>query len=453
MDAPVAVEEASAEPKAPTLSTARIFAFYRPLALSWLLMAVESPISVGIIARRPDPELHTAAFLIMMSLSLWIESPVIDLLATATTLGRDHASYRVLRRFVGYTMAFVTLVHGAIVYTPLYPIVTEKLLSTPPDVAAAARPGLMILLFWSACIGWRRYLQGIMIRFGATKFVGRGTMVRLVTLTTVGLTLHFTTKLDGIVLTACSLACSVFSEALYATWASRRVIQTMPETEPGSPPLGIRRLMAFHWPLSATTMLVLISNPIVSQALAQSPNPKSAMASWQVAAATVWLLRTAAYALPEVVIALYQPGEIEARLRRFCVMMGMVTSGTLFAVHAVGLDDWVFRRLLDVEASLIPHARLAFLLCGLLPMIGALQSYVRGMLTAHHLTTSRLWAIAVGLFTLLATLRLGVGMQWTGVVTAAAAMTTSLLAELAVLAYAWRQGRAKLNRDVEAIPA
>lgn len=424
----------------PVLSQARILQFFRPLAFSWLLMAIESPVSVAIIARRPAPEIHTAAFLLMMSLALWIESPVIDLLATSTTLVRDHESYIALRKFVVGVIAFVTAVHFLIVFTPLYPLVTQKILSIPDDVADTARPGLKIMLFWSACIGWRRYLQGLMIRFSRTKSVGHGTIVRLVTLTVTGVVLHVATELDAITLTAIALSLAVFAEAAFAHGACRPILRTL-DRGTGETNLTQKSLLRFHWPLTATTMLVLVANLVVSQALAQSPESKTAMASWQVAMTLVWLMRTVVYALPEAVIALYKDEASRAALKRFCLSTGLITSGIGLAVGLLGLDRLFFEHVLDVKPNLLDGAHLAFMLSTPLPLIGALQSYLRGMLTANHLTKSRLWAIVAGLCTLVGSLQLGVALQWSGVVTAAVAMSTSLAAELVVLSWAWTYRR------------
>ena len=41
------------------------------------------------------------------------------------------------------------------------------------------RPGMQIMIFWSAAIAWRRFLQGAMIHFGHTRPIGWGTAVRL----------------------------------------------------------------------------------------------------------------------------------------------------------------------------------------------------------------------------------------------------------------------------------
>ena len=81
------------------LSYRRIFWFWIPLAAMWFMMAVEQPLIASFIARMSDPELNLAAYGVVFSIALIIESPVIMLLAAGTALSRGAKSYRRLLRF------------------------------------------------------------------------------------------------------------------------------------------------------------------------------------------------------------------------------------------------------------------------------------------------------------------------------------------------------------------
>ena len=93
-------------------------------------------------------------------------------------------------------------------------------------------------------------------------------------------------------------------------------------------------------------------------------------------------------------------------------------------------------------------AHACYLLSAAVPLIDAAQAYIRGILTAHHLTVSRLVAVLAALIVLVATLVLGVALGWSAPVMASVTVTCALLAELAVLAFAW--ARAK---DTHLVPA
>lgn len=433
--------ESEINPTPVTTPTSRnIFWFYRPLALSWIFMAVESPICVGLLARKPDAESNIAAYFIMGAIALWIESPVIDLLATSTTLTKGQNSYAALSRFALLVMAFVTLVHAAVAFSPIYDLVATKWMGLEPKVASAARLGLQIMTPWSAFIGWRRYLQGILIRFGRTQFVGRGTFVRMSMIVLVGVSLTFLTSLPGIVVVAIALVCSVGSEAAYAHWVSRDVIRQH-LTGADDDPVSLKRLATFHWPLTITTLLTLISIPLVAKTLSHAPSSTMIIAAWQVALTLLWLMRTIVYALPEVVISLFQDEDGERRLFRFSLTVGLCSTGTLLFLALTRLDVWFFANILRTESNLLAPAHLAFIFGAFLPLMGAWQCFYRGMLTAHHQTPARLWAIIVGTLTLVTILELTIQFKLAGISSAALAMNLGMAVELLTLGLFWRSFR------------
>jgi len=432
------------------LTSGRILRLYTPLALSWLMMAVESPISVAIISRLPNARIDTAAFLVLMSVSLWIESPVIDLLATSTTLALDPTRILLLRRFTLWLMLLSCAVHALVALTPLFDWLAYRVLGLDAVVGEALRVPLAIMIPWSACIGWRRFLQGVLIRHHRTRLISVGTALRVATIAIVGFSLAAAGSLPGVQIVALGLVASVFVEAVFVHWVSRETLRSVGSfTEVGgkeesSPRLSLRRLIAFHAPLTATTLVLLSASPIVSAALARAPDAILAMAGFQVSLTLLWMLRTIVFALPEVVITLYRDAESARVLRRFCIVIGAWCTVAMLVVTLSGFDRWFFIHVLATDEPTAATAHVALLASALLPLIGALQSYVRGVLTVHHMTVARLSAVAVGLVTLGLALWIGVTAEWPGVISSAIAVTVSLAAELWVLVEAWRR-RPKLQ--------
>ena len=425
----------------PELASVNIFAFYRPLALSWIFMAIESPICVAILSRLAAAETSIAALFIMGSISLWIESPVIDLLATSTTLTKDHKSYVTISKFAWIVMGLVTFVHGIVAFTPIFEHVTLHYMSLEPAVAKAAGLGMKIMTPWSALIGWRRYRQGILIRYGRTRSVGRGTFVRMSILTISGILLALFSPLPGIAVAACALVLSVGAEALYAHWSSAQAIRQNLSENHGNGGVTLRQLAGFHIPLTLTTMLTLVSNPLVANALAKADNSTAALASWQISMTLLWLMRTTVYALPEVVISLAKSREMEQRLLWFSLRVGYAATGTLLLLGLTGLDRLFFRYILHSDVKLLDLAHTAFLWGSLLPLIGAGQCYLRGILTLRHQTPARLWAITAGTAALGGGLFVLASRGMSSVATAAATVTAAMALELVVLIWFWRKSQ------------
>ncbi|MCB0345895.1 MAG: hypothetical protein KDD66_12320, partial [Bdellovibrionales bacterium] len=179
-----------------------------PLAFSWLLMGFELPIYSGIIARLNNPTINLAAFGgIVYPVTILIESPVIMLLAASTALCTNQSRYAMLRSFMMFLGVAVTLFHGLLAFTPLFSWAIGAVINPPQEVIQPARIGMMLSIAWPFCIGFRRFNQGILIRFGKSKLVGVGTVLRLFVGTSTALAFAlFLPGQDGIL--ACSLALS-----------------------------------------------------------------------------------------------------------------------------------------------------------------------------------------------------------------------------------------------------
>jgi hypothetical protein len=406
-------------------------------------MAIESPISVGVLSRLPQAELNTAAFFVMMALALWIESPVIDLLSTSTTLAKNRDSFRVLTKFVLWIILFVTAVHAVVAFTPFFYWIAVGLLGVPAHIAEAAQPGFQVMTLWSACIGWRRFLQGVLIRFGATKVVGFGTFVRVSTMTITALALFFGTELRSIEIAAVALMASVASEAIYIHVAAAPIVRNRLELSdlPVDLPLTYRKLIAFHAPLTATTTVMMLGSPLVAWALAKAASPETALAGWQVSSTLAWMCRTIVFALPEVVITLYKDEQSAEKLRRFCLAVGLLTSGVLVLFAALRIDVAFFIGVLQTDKNVAEVAHMAFIAVAATPLIGAMQSYVRGMLTAHHKTVARFTAVIVAMVALALFLFLTIALGYAGVVSAALALTAAMAGELWVLAASFSRSK------------
>lgn len=427
----------------PRLSHRHIFTFFLPLALSWVFMGFEAPIASSIMSRLPAQELNMAAWYMVFSLALWIESPVIDLLATSTTLSKNRGHYLGLTRFTQAMMLWTGLFHAVLVLTPLYGSIMNNL-GYPAEVVAHGRLALIIMIPWSPLIGWRRYLQGILIRHKRTRMVGLGTAVRVCTLGFLGFLLYKFTYLPGVIVAATAIVCSVGAEALFAHIVSRSTIRDRFWEARDDEVLSFSRLARFHLPLTLTTMVTMLTYPSIGRALNAAPDSIRALAAWNVTMGLLFLFRSMTFALTEVVIALHDGHESARTLARFCFNTGAAATLVMVGMSLTGIDVMVITRLIGANQEVASDAHVAFLTASLTPLICAMQSYVRGMLTAYHLTVSRLAAVGVGYAVLVAMLVIGVFAGWPGLVNAGVAFTVSAAAELSALAYSWRRGLRRL---------
>ena len=194
------------------ISLRKIFLTWWPLALSWFLMALELPALSAIVARLPNPKINLAAYGgIVFPLALIIEAPIIMLLAASTALSKDWKSYQKIRKFMHTTSAILTGLHILVVITPLYKFLVEKIIGSPQVIINPARIGLAIMLPWTWAVAYRRFNQGVLIRFGHSVTVGKGTFIRLaadIAVLTIG---YLIKTIPGIVVATSAVAAGVLT--------------------------------------------------------------------------------------------------------------------------------------------------------------------------------------------------------------------------------------------------
>lgn len=413
-----------------------ILIFWSPLFASWLLMTLEGPLISATINRLPNEVVMLAAMGIVTSLSITIESPIINLLATSTALVQDHASFLLVRKFTLQLCAILTVVAAVIAFTPLFDLVVFGLLNVPQEVGALVRPGMKIMVFWTAAIGWRRFLQGILIRHDHTRLIAIGTVVRLAASGGTAIGLALWSQLGGVIIGSLALMSGVLAEAAYTTLVARPVVrqEVMTSTTADGSTLSYRELLHFHLPLAGTSMLLLFVQPLVTSSLARLEQPTLSLAAWPVLFQTLLIARAGAMALPEVIIARLHHGTNFVPLRRFSytlagvVLVGMMifTFSPLSRLYVFGVQDMTKAAGEMVATNLSLYV--------LFPALTVLGNWLRGILIHNRSTRPVNIGMALNLTITALVLFIGVQLRWRGLPAAALALNLALAVELAYLA-------------------
>jgi hypothetical protein len=381
-----------------------------PLAASWLLMGVELPILSAIVARLPNPEINLAAYGgVVFPLSLIIEAPIIMLLAASTALSKDWHSYRLIYRFMIITASVLTGVHLLVAFTPLYFFVVDKIIGVPQEIINPSRIGLMIMLPWTFSIAYRRFHQGILIRFGYSRAVGVGTVIRLSANVIVLLIGYFYGKFPGIVVASSAVATGVVAEAIFIGIVVRPVIKNnLLPAPPVEPALSLRSFLDFYIPLAMTSLLTLLANPIGSAALSRMPLALSSLAVWPVITGLIFMLRSLGIALNEVVVALLDIPRSSKNLFRFALFLSAGTTAALLLITATPLSGIWFRYVSALDLPLAQLAQKGIWIALPLPALSVMQSWYQGAILYGRKTQGITESVVIYLLTSAITLGIGV---------------------------------------------
>jgi hypothetical protein len=441
------------------LSQCFILVFWLPLAASAAMLTIEGPVVQAAITRLPDPETNLAAFGIVLSLSSTIGAPGIMLLATSTALCHDQGAYHVVRRFMIWLNLLLVAIAAIVAFTPLYNQIVAGALGVPMPIAEAARPGMRIAVLWTGVIGWRRFYQGILIRTGETRRVSSATVVRLVVAGVIAALLVVWGKLSGVSAGTVALAAGILAEAALVTWLVRpslvrHLSPNASATQSGSPPrnpspaITSRRVVAYHAPLAATSVMALLAQPLISAGLARMLFPEHSLAAWPVVFGLVAVMGTFGLATQEVVIALTKDAATLDSVRRFSFSVAVGSVLVLILIAFTPVADFVLHEIMGMSTELASFAVPGLRAALLLPGLTALRSWQRGLLMKGDATSSVYRAMGLNLVITAVALGLGVIFDAPGVQMAAIAMTVALVAELVFLAWRTRDVMAPLTSDV-----
>ncbi len=407
------------------LTYRRIFLFWGPLALTWLMMAFEQPFLIAFIARLNDAKYNLAAFGIAGSFAMIIESPIIMLMSASTALVTGCNSYRKLKRFADILNAGVTGIQIVLLIPPVFNYIVISLMEVPEEVARIAYIALIIFLPWAASIGYRRFYQGILIRNNLTRRVTYGTMVRLSVIMIVGMLLYLA-GIKGAYVGAGAMSLAVICEAVATRIMVSKTIRDLiqkEDTENGS--LNLKSISKFYFPLALTSILSLGVHPFVTFFLGRSRMPVESLAVLPVVGSLVFIFRSMGLSYQEVNIALIGKEKQNYRmLRNFAFYLGLLVTILISLLALTPLADLWFINVSGLSTELADLSYLPLKIMILLPALTVLLNFQRSSMIINGTTGSISIATAIELMGIIAILLVCVVfLNLIGVVAASIAFT------------------------------
>lgn len=375
-----------------------------PLAFSWLLMSAEPSAIAAVVARMAHPEINLAAYgSVSFAIVSLIQAPLISLLSLSTAYSRDWQSFQVGKRLMNIWGAGITCLYLLVAFTPLYDLLVKYLIAAPPEIIEPARVSLMVGIPWCYAVGYRRFHQGVLIRFGHSRDITIGTLSRFfgdAALLAIG---YYTAAVPGAVLATLTMVAGVNIDALYVHYRVRRVLRgEVMSAPPLAQPVSQRSLLMLYLPLAITPLLNTLVRPIGSAALSRLPDPVTALAIWPVINSFSWLLLTPASALNETVNALIDRPGAARSLIRFIVVIGLIETSLMAVFAATPLAQVWFGSISGLEPDAVKIASQAFWLLVPLGLLAPLGAWFSGAILYARKTR----AITEGMIIYLATFTL-----------------------------------------------
>ena len=387
----------------------RVIATWWPLAISWLLMSAEPPLLAAAVARMANPHIHLAAYgSVAFPLIGILQAPILTLLSLSTAMSKDWDSFVKGRKLMLIMGGGLTLVYTLIAYTPLYYVIVEGIIGAPPEVVEPARLGMFFGLPWAFAVAYRRFHQGVMIRFEHSRSITVGTILRFVADALVLGVVFLIGTIPGTVAATLMMVIGVTVEAIFVGLRVRPVLRQEVRHAPAlAQQVRLSDMVAFFIPLAITPLLNQLIRPIGSAALSRMPDPLITLAVWPVISSFSFLIVTPGAAYNEVVIALLdRPGSAPS-LRRFMWILITAQLVVMLLFAFTPLAELWFGEVSGLSPELTRLASSAFILLFPSAVISPLNSWFVGNILHNRQSRSVTVGMAIYLIVYVTALTFG----------------------------------------------
>jgi hypothetical protein len=344
-----------------------------------MLMSAEPAALAAVVARLPDPQIHLAAYgSVAFPLIGILQAPILTLLSLSTAMSKDWDSFQKGRKVMFALGGGLTILYALIAFTPLFDLIVVRLIGAPAEVVEPARLGMYVGLPWAFAVAYRRFHQGVMIRFEYSRAVTVGTLLRFsadAAVLALALSLR---SIPGTAAATGMMVVGVITEAVYVGIRVRPVLRELKPLPSLADKVLLRDMITFFIPLAIMPLLQQLVRPIGSAAISRLPDPLISLDVWPVVASLSFLVVTPGSAYNEVVIAMLDRPRARRSIERFLYILMGSQFVVMLLLALTPLSYIWFNSVSGLKPDLAHLASKAFLLLIPSSLISPLNSWFTG---------------------------------------------------------------------------
>ena len=424
-----------------SITKKKLFLAWIPLAIMWIVMAVEQPLITSVISRLPDATKQLAAFGYSFALALFIEGPVVQMLSAGTAIVKSKNSYKKILKVMN-TLGIITVIAHAFFSIPaIFNFTAEKIFFLPEELRSSAYWCFFLMLPWSPAVGYRRLWQGVMIKHGKSKQVPIVMYIRIaVAVATLFMGLYLKT-IPGAVVGGLSLSLGVIAGMISAYGYAKSILKDLDETD--SENLNLKQMVRFYIPLGVTSWVTLGVRPLLNLGITRGLNPVESLAIWPVVLAYLFLYTSITQSLQEIIISEYKKENLKTINSFVNIVSICITAIYLIVYLAKPLQNIWFVNISKLPTELLVYLPLSLALVMILPIVSGRIAYYRAILVSIRNTASITLGVFINVGTLIiATIILPLVLKVSGVYIAALSYMVAFVFEVTFLYFRVH----KLNR-------
>lgn len=373
-----------------------LFKTWWPIAISWVLLALEPMFFSSIISRYPNAKVNLAAYgNVAWMIPIVIQSPIMLIQAASASLCKDKETFYKLRKFANWMGVGLTTLHVLIAVTPLYFFVVRTILNVPEEVVVVARQGLIFMIPWAGSISYRRFHQGILVRFGHTRRMSFGTILRLISDVACVALLSLIPGINGLAVATAAQGFSVFLEGAYVGIVTQPVIKKELKSNNGEEIISWKSFAKYYTPFMLNSIIFILYNPMNSAAMGRLPFALASLATWPVVNGFAHMINNLGQACREVTLTYIRHEGAFPIIRRFCLIVGVISLVILSLFCFTPLFNWYLTVVVSLPSDLIQYAKITLMLLIPVGLTFSLSNMFTGLIAFSGKTISLLTSTIV----------------------------------------------------------
>jgi hypothetical protein len=377
---------------------------WQPLAITWILMALEGPFASAMLTRGPNPEYNLAAFAITFSVALVFEAPILMMMSVSLSLVKGKNSYEKLRKFshaISFSLSFLLFL---LILPNHYAFFAKIFLDLDEKLIYLIHLSLITFIPWPGFIGYRRFHQGLLIGDNKNKLLSFGTLIRFSFLTASFFILSPLNFLDGAPLAGLCINFGVISEALFIRFFSQKTIRKLKEKTDS--PLPFLDIISFYYPLALTTIVGLSTQPITSYVAIHAAYSLKSLAVLPFLNSFMFFFRALCLSFQEIILSLLgdQHENYEA-LKDFSLKLAAGLSLIFFIIVHTPINFFMLQTVFGFSEELSHFSLLPLKVMSLVPLLSVYICWRRSLfislkktLFSTYASFSEVFAICLTLF-------------------------------------------------------
>ncbi|WP_409345713.1 multi antimicrobial extrusion protein MatE [Paenibacillus sp. MBLB4367] len=387
----------------PSVSFAKLFAFFIPLGLSASLVTISHVIINSTLARSAQPELIISSYAVAMSLIGLAERPAVLLRQTCSALVRDRRSFRAMSAVSWYVFLSIFAYGILVSYTPVGRWVFSHFFGVQDERLSAVIDVYRVLMYVSFFSGMRCLYHGLIIYNRRTTWLTIGMVIRLIVMYAIAQYYLMTDQVTSGRVGAVIFLAGMIIECLVSVLEGRSLLRKkIPEELEEHPVKRQRDVFAFYRPLLYSSFIAVIIGPSITAILGKTDQMELAIASFAIAGSVTQLVQSFFSYIHQIVLNFYRIDE--TRVFRFTLLLAFIPTlligllsytslGPLFLKHVMGANEQL------LHASL-QTLRIFMIMTLLFPWL----DYCNGILMLKGQTKVMVWSQAANVTVTVTTL-------------------------------------------------